>query len=233
MQYCLPEQYEEFFLASCLSQIESAISSSCQVSVHLMMACTGSLIGKESVWAKLSGVNLCKRYKLGSLDHDDSVALQSVYHKLYPNVSESSFKMSSLYKKFSCVTEHGEDYGSEMHSRRRQYGRIMASWCDIQGDLNPGQSRPGIVRHFMVHSIDIDKEQHIHVFAVVKWFKPADKDFGYGNPLSVWHAREFEGTGPVAFLPVQRICSRFVSAEKLYSGRRYVVVSPVSPRILI
>ena len=95
MQYCLPEQHEEFFLASCLYQLESAMSSTCQVSAHLMMASTGSLIGKESVWANLPGVNLCKSYKLGSLDHDNCVALQSLYHKLYPDVSES-FKMSQV-----------------------------------------------------------------------------------------------------------------------------------------
>lgn len=134
---------------------------------------------------KLVGAILCKPYKLGSLDHNDSVTLQSFYHKLYPDVGESSFKMSGLYKKLSSVTIHGEDYGSEMHSRRRQYGRIMPSWCDSQGDLNPCRSRRGIVRHFMVHSIDIDKEQLIHVFAVVKWFKPAVTGFAYGNPLSV------------------------------------------------
>ena len=233
MQYCLPTQYEEFFRAPCLQQLDSALSSTCQVSVHLLMASTGSLLGKESVWVNLKGVSLCKSYKLGSLDFDDSVALRSVYLKLYPDISESSLKMANLYKKYSSVNLYGEDYGSEMNSRLRQYGRVMASWCDIQGELNPGLFRPGVVRHYIMHSIDIERKQLIHVFAVVKWLKPATTHFGYGNPISVWHAKEFDGAGSCAFLPVQRIHSRFLCAEKIYLGQRYSIISPVCARILV
>mgnify|MGYP001800795393 CR=1 FL=1 len=91
-----------------------------------MMASTGSQGGKESVWANLACVNLCKSYKLGRHDPDDFIGLKSVYCRLYPEMSESTLQMPCLYRKYASLTVHGKDYGSEKHSRLRQYGRIMA-----------------------------------------------------------------------------------------------------------
>ena len=53
----------------------------------------------------------------------------------------------------------------------------------------------------------------------MNWLRLSEQDFGFGNPLSVWYARNFEDSGPAVFLPVQRIHSKFLFAFKLYSGQ--------------
>ena len=93
----------------------------------------------------------------------------------------------------------------------------MASWCGENGIIDPGRVRPGIVLHYMVHSVEIVKRQLLHMFAAVKWLKPSDVNFGYKNPLSVWCGRAYEEGGPSVFIPVQRIHSRFIFTEELYS----------------
>ena len=65
--------------------------------------------------------------------------------------------------------------------------------------------RHGIIRHFIVHSVEIDGKKAIHAFAVVNWLRLLQQDFGFGNPLSVWYARNFEDSGPAVILPLQRI----------------------------
>jgi len=75
--------------------------------------------------------------------------------------------------------------------------------------------RPGIVRYYIVHSLEIQRKQYVHVCAVVNWLKASEQDFGFKNPLSVWHAKGFATSGPSVFLPVQRIHSKYLSAEKL------------------
>ena len=73
-------------------------------------------------------------------------------------------------------------------SRLCPYARIIASWCDNNGIVNPGMMRPEIIRYFIVHSVEIKGKQNIHAFAVVDWLKSSDQDFGHGNPLPVWFA---------------------------------------------
>ncbi|KAK2556929.1 hypothetical protein P5673_021148 [Acropora cervicornis] len=102
------------------------------------------------------------------------------------------------------------------------YARIIALWCDKDGVVRPGMLQPGIIRYFIVHSLEIDGSQKSHAFAVVSWLKSAEENFGFGNPLSVWCANDFEHAGLAVFLPVQRIHCKFLSADKVSSGQTYL-----------
>lgn len=198
-----------------------------------MLASSGPLLGKESVWADLTSICVESSYKLASLDQSELSTLLKVYLTLYPKETEASLKLSVLYKKYKSLAVGGERCGSTAGSRLCPYARIIASWCDNNGIVNPGMMRPGIIRYFIVHSVEIKGQQNIHAFAVVDWLKSSEQDFGYGNPLSVWFAKDFENAGPAVFLPVQRIHSKFLSADKLYSGQKYLVISPICRRILL
>lgn len=156
-----------------------------------------------------------------------------VYLTLYPKGTEASLKVSVLYKNYKSLTIGGERYGSTVGSRLCPYARIIASWCDNNEIINPGMMRPGIIRYFIIHSLEIKGQQNIHAFAVVDWLKSSEQDIGYGNPLSVWFAKEFENAGPAVFLPVQRIHSKFLYADRLYCGQKYIVISPICRRILL
>ena len=80
------------------------------------------------------------------------------------------------------------------------------------------------MRYYIVHSVEIVGK---HMFAVVNWMKAAEQDLGFGNSLSVWLA------GQAISLPVQRIHFNYLCAEKLYSGQRFLIFSPIRRRILL
>ena len=82
-------------------------------------------------------------------------------------------------------------------------------------------------------TLEIDGSQKSYAFAVVSWLKSSGENFGFGNPLSVWCANDFEHAGPAVFLPVQRIHCKFLSADKVNSGQTYLIVSPIYKRILL
>lgn len=233
MQHHLPEQYKELFMEQCSKLLEGISSLETQDPPHLMMAASGPLTGKETVWTNFSAVCLPSSYKLGSLDIDSMLALRSVYKKLYSQVNESAFCLATMFKKYPSLTISGDKYGSSLNSRLNSYGRVMASWCGETGDIDLGIVRPGIVLYYIAHSVEIGKNQRTHLFAVVNWLKPSAEDFGYKNPLSVWCANDHEKGGPAVFIPVQRIYSRFICAEELYSGKHYLIISPVSRKILL
>ena len=234
MQYNLPEDYKNFFLLNCKSQIYSkGTFEETLVKSQLMMASCGPLHGKESVWADLTSIRFEGSYKLASLDRDELNSLRSVYVTMYPKVTEASFALATIYKKYKSLSVGDERYGSTAGSRLCPYARIIASWCGDNGVVNLGSMRPGIVRYFMVHSVEIKGKQSIHAFAVVNWFKSSEQDLGFGNPLSVWLPDNTELGGPAVFLPVQRIHSKFLFVDKLYSGQRYLICSPICRRILL
>lgn len=66
--------------------------------------------------------------------------------------------------------------------------------------------RPGVIRYFMVHSVQIEGKQIFHAFAVVNWPRPSEQDFGYGNPF-------FEEAGPSVLLPVKRLNKKYLYAD--------------------
>ena len=234
MQYNLPEDYSNFFLFSCKAQIDSkGIFGETVVNSQLMMASSGPLHGKESVWTDFTSIRFESSYKLGSLDQGELNTLRSVYITMYPTVTEASLALATLYKKYKSLAVCGERYGSTASSRLCPYARIIASWCGDNGVINPGIMRAGIIRYFMVHSVEIKGKQAIHTFAVVNWLKSSEQDLGFGNPLSVWLPNNIEHGGPAVFLPVQRIHSKFLFVDKLYSGQRYLICSPICRRILL
>ena len=204
MQFSLPEEYKDFFLFSCTAQLEpKGISGETVILPELMMASSGSLLGKESVWSDLTSVCFETSFKLASLDQDELNTLRLAYLTLHPKVTEASLSLATLYKKYKSLTVSGERYGSTVGSRLCPYARIIASWCGDNGIVNPGRMRPGVVRYFIVHSVEIEGKHSTHAFAVVNWLKSSEQDFGFGNPLSVWLEKDFEHAGPAVFLPVQ------------------------------
>ena len=103
-----------------------------------MMASCGPLHGKESVWADLTSIRFESSYKLASLDRDELNTLRSVYATMYPKVTEASFALATLYKKYKSLLVGGERYGSTAGSRLCSYARIIASWCGDNGVINLG-----------------------------------------------------------------------------------------------
>ena len=79
---------------------------------ELMFSSSGPLAETEVVWTNMTSFLLEKSCKSVSLDRDERGTLHSVYSTLYPRVTEISFKVAKLYKKFKSLTIGGEKYGS-------------------------------------------------------------------------------------------------------------------------
>ena len=136
MQYNLPEDYKNFFLLNCKSQIDSkGTFEETLVKPQLMMASCGPLHGKESVWADLTSIRFESSYKLASLDRDELNTLRSVYVTMYPKVTNASLALATIYKKYKSLSVGGERYGSTAGSRLCPYARIIASWSGTMESL--------------------------------------------------------------------------------------------------
>lgn len=66
--------------------------------------------------------------------------------------------------------------------------------------------RPGVIRYFMVHSVQIEGKQIFHAFAVV------NRPVICANPFSVW-LKNFEEAGPSVLLPVKRLHKKYLYAD--------------------
>ena len=118
MQYNLPEDYKNFFLLNCKSQIDSnGTFEETLVKSQLMMASCDPLHGKESVWADLTSIRFESFYKLASLDRDELNTLRSVHVIMYPKVTNASLALATIYKKYKSLSVGGERYGSTAGSR--------------------------------------------------------------------------------------------------------------------
>ena len=85
MQYSLPTQYSDLFLPNCKAQLESKERyEETSLFPQLMLASSGPLLGKESVWADLASICFESSYKLASLDQSELSTLLKVYLTLYP-----------------------------------------------------------------------------------------------------------------------------------------------------
>ena len=101
MQYSLPEEFKDFLLLSCISQLESSENSGEIVQPpQFVMASSGPLLGKESIWSDLTPICFKKHYKLGRLDQEEVSALHTVYVTLFPHITVASLHLPSLYKKY-------------------------------------------------------------------------------------------------------------------------------------
>ena len=105
MQYFLPKEYRYIFFTICSAQLESnVVCGETGQLPELMFSSSGPLAGRVAVWTK--------SYKLASLDRDELSALRSVYSALYIRVTETCFKLVTLYKKLKSLWVGGEKYGS-------------------------------------------------------------------------------------------------------------------------
>ena len=130
-----------------------------------MTASCGPFIGKETVWADVTLITFECTYKLESLDRNELGSLRSVYMTLYPKITEASLNLAN----YRSLSVGGERYGSTAGFRLCPYAHIIASWCgengaltlecrDLEWSVNPGMQRLGIIRHFIIHSLEKDME---------------------------------------------------------------------------
>lgn len=163
-------------------------------------------------WSDLTLVGLPSRFKHFVLDSDELRVLNDCYKTMHP--IEKIELTSSVARKYSTIMLGTEKFGSTMDCRNLQSARVMASWTTDDGCIDTSApSRPGIVNSYIIHSVKINGEFYLHVFAIVWWYK-ADCDEGYfGKPAQVWKLYDYEPCGPALFMPVQRIRQKYACSS--------------------
>ena len=184
-------------------------------------------------WRNDSGVTRPSGYKLVHLDVDDATLLKQVYKILYPGKEIEIANLAEGIQKFGTIKIWSTTYGSQMQPRQIRSSKILASWEADNGEVLQGRFllSAGIVRYYFKHSIQLGDEHLAHHFACMKWYIPHEQSTSlYGNPIRVCK-NKFHRGGPSSFMPVQRIFSRFASAELEFEGQKQVVVAPINRNV--
>jgi len=91
-----------------------------------------------------------------------------------------------------------------LECRTLRSGRVMASWTDQEGQINPSALiRHGLIKFFFVNTIKFEEDQYKrHVFSGIQWYKEDSQKEYYRRPVDVWKPKSFVQPGPSTFMPV-------------------------------
>lgn len=231
----LPEQYQGDFLKLCSptgmgsndSTREDSSPSNWTVDHEFYkLATTAPLHGIN--WRNASGISEPSCYKLVHFDSDDLQLLRAVYELMYPDREIEMKDLGESMHKFGSIKIWSTTYGSKMQPRGIRSGKILASWPAGNGHVLEETFclSAGTVQYYFSHSIKLADEHLIHYFACVRWYIPHEESTSYGNPIKIYKNQIHPG-GPSSFMPVQRIFSRFASAELELAGQNNIAVSPI------
>ena len=235
----LPDRYKEEFLGLCSpsgmwdSDITEEVYSHnwCVTHEFQNIASKAPLHGVN--WRNYFGVTQPSSYKLVHLDVDDATLLKQVYEIMYPGREIERTNLAETIQKFGTITILSTTYGSQMQPRGVRSSNILASWVADNGQVLQDRFflSAGIVRYYFKHSIQFGDEHLTHCFACMKWYIPHEQSNSlYGNPIRVCK-KYFHPGGPSSFMPVQRIFSRFASAELEREGQKQIVVAPINRKV--
>ncbi|CAB4045086.1 Hypothetical predicted protein, partial [Paramuricea clavata] len=145
---------------------------------------TASPLPVGNVWSEMEGIFPPQNYKMSCIDSDDATLLIEVYRLISPNANVHVSSISSLIHKFGSTTIGATSYGSKLVPRSIRSSRILASWPDNHGGVNKEifSLTPRVVQFYFKHTIEMDGKNVMHIFAYVKWHKPANDINEIGNP---------------------------------------------------
>ena len=170
--------------------------------------------------------------KPGHISDNDLSYLRLMYARIYPQFDSDSVVFKSCFGA-TQVLLNGCILGSQK-SRTVRSSCVVAYWCDTDGSVaRPNEmdliARPGKIERFFVHNVQIQGELFSHVLAKVKWFhklpQHITEKIGNIRPVTLWSSK-YVHDGPASFIPVQRIKTKFVSAEEIIDGKSIVYVCP-------
>lgn len=231
LHFRMPSTFQDVFqpLCSDIQEIEydAELVRTPSQALSFALASSGPLTRSKHVWTDLSMVELPDRYRLCAFDPDDLGLLKGTYSALYPDINLTACHVNATFKKYQSVCVAGEGLSSGMESRLYKHARIMATWAGEEGETALSGCKPGRVKFYFEHSLQLRNDYRTHFFASVQWFKEYDIDTHFRNPLSVYYAKVFKQPGPASFIPVQRIQSRFIAVHDKHQNIDILVVFPL------
>jgi hypothetical protein len=227
----LPIQFQDEFLGLCsrsttdISGNHTSHTEWSESYAFKKIACEYP-VTDEIDWKNQSDITPPSSYRISHFDTDDMQMILRVYNIMYPSLGINIENLSETINKFGSIVIGSVCYGSRMEPRRIRSGYILASWPDGNGHVNTETFAlsAGTINFFFSHSIKVGEQYHTHYFACVQWYKLAESSSNYGNPIKVWKL-EFQDAGSSAFIPVQRIHSRFACAKVKNENGGYDVMA--------
>ena len=120
-----------------------------------------------------------------------------------------------------------------MQTREIRSSNILASWVADNGQVLQDifLLSAGIVCYYFKHSIQFEDDHLTHCFACTKWYIPHEQSTSlYDNPIRECK-KYFHPGGHSSFMPVQRIFSRFPSAELDREEQKQIVLAPINRNV--
>jgi len=227
-----PKEFSENFVQFFDEQRKTVIENfNALNATKLFNAATCYNLGEVN-WSDLRYLILPNSYKLVAIDSDDLQLLLSCYKVIYPHSNIALSSLALCARKYPRVSLGTETFGSKMDNRNLRSSRILASWSDKNGNINPSADvRPGQVNFFIKHCVEIDNVPCEHVFACICWYSHDESKDHFKKPIQVWKLKTFDNPGPSIYLPVQRIMQTFACCESVQiSGEKKLIISPI-PRL--
>ena len=181
-----------------------------------------------------SGINVLSCFKLVSFDTDDLKLLTTVYRVMYPDRQTEESNLTETTYKFGSFKIWSNKYGSKMQPRGIHSAKILASWPAKNAQVLQDALfflSPGIVQYYFTHSTKLGEEHVMHYFACVRWFLAQEESY-FANPIKI-NKNEFHPGGPASFMPLQRVYSRFASAELELEGQQTIAVAEITRNVFL
>ena len=130
------------------------------------------------------------------------------------------------------IESAGEQYGSQLNGS----SFILAKWADrYDGNINVDAKdrRPGMLLYFLKQTLTINDRVCTFCFARVNWFQYHPNRFHCGSSdviPEVWCANVFDSFGPSSFVPIQRMCGKFVPAYNKLHDENVLYVLPMNKK---
>ena len=175
-----------------------------------------------------SGINVLSCFKLVSFDTDDLKLLTAVYRVMYPDRQTEESNLTETTYKFGSFKIWSTKYESKMQPR----GIHSAKNAQVlQNVFFFFFLSPGIVQYYFTHSTKLGEEHVMHYFACVRWFLAQEESY-FANPIKI-NKNKFHPGRPALFMPLQRVYSRFASAELELEGQQTIAVAQITRNVFL
>lgn len=217
----LPDIYRSDFQDIFQKDLEPALQGSLQVTIHSRSNIRFNPLNVTD-WTLSSLPNevaFPKGYCRSVLSDERLSQLKRVYSAYYPLSQESIF-LNTTCNKFSSIVYNGMRYKEQSVI----YSTLNSFLFDnSSNDLNP---RPASIKHFLVHSCQINNTVKVHAFAIVSWHKEHHSRSMFVKPFDIWW-KDLYDLNLEDIIPIQLLICHAVHCDFQYEGQTVYLMCPV------
>lgn len=189
-------------------------------------------------WRQIDHIQFPKTSQLCVLSVAECMYLFHAYSKMYPNKTITTNSVPKVIWRYNHIYVANQHFGSRLYMPTDRYSLVIASWLGEDNVIDTeAEHRPCFVNYYFKHTLMVDEELIVHVFAHVEWpekIKVKENDsLGLLSPLSAYYAKRFIGRSQTTFLPVQRIQNKAACAVDKIKGFDCLVIADVEPKLYI